>query len=72
MSTYSIINDAVLACLKAQGLTLVRLPEASIEIDEVDPEAFAKDVAANAAMCLEGNEPEVRVFSWRPSDEVRQ
>ena len=31
-------------------------------------ESVLRDCAANAAMSLEEDEPEVRVFSWRPSD----
>jgi hypothetical protein len=52
-----VIADTILACLKAQGLTVVRINDTQWGSDEQDA-AFAKDVAANAVMAMEGEEGE--------------
>lgn len=49
----AIITETVLACLKAQGLTVVRIADTTFGSDELDG-AFARDVGANAAMSLAG------------------
>jgi hypothetical protein len=51
----AVIAEAVLACLKAQGLTVVRISDTTYGSDAGDA-AFARDVAANAAMSLDGDE----------------
>jgi hypothetical protein len=70
VKTTEVISDTVLACLKAQGLALVR------DGSPVDPADFARDVAANATMALTADDDGLvkrtanayQAHDWRPSD----
>ncbi len=69
MKTANTIAEAILQVLQSNNLTVVRRADTTFGSEAQDT-CFAIDCAVAAEERMAAQEPEVRVFGWRPSDEV--